>query len=46
MVEKIEYQNKPDKISESYIHDETYSLPTGMAETRKNKSRINLVSAD
>jgi hypothetical protein len=29
MVQQMENQNKPDKISASYIHHETYNLPAG-----------------
>jgi hypothetical protein len=29
MVQQMENQNKPDKISASYIHRETYNFPAG-----------------
>jgi hypothetical protein len=44
MVQQRESQNKPDRISASYIHHETYNLPAGYhqqyANTGPNRSKI------
>jgi hypothetical protein len=36
MVQQIESQNKPDKISASYTHHETYNLPAGYCQQYAN----------
>jgi hypothetical protein len=36
IVQKMESQNKPDKISASYIHHETYNLPAGYHQQYAN----------
>jgi hypothetical protein len=44
MVQQMENQNKPDKISASKIHHETYNLPAGYHQqytnTGSNRSKI------
>jgi peptide methionine sulfoxide reductase MsrA len=44
MVQQMESQNKPDKISASYIHHETYNLPAGYHQqyvnTGSNRNKI------
>jgi hypothetical protein len=36
MVQQMESQNKPDKISPGYIHHETYKLPAGYHQQHAN----------
>jgi hypothetical protein len=44
MVQQMESQNKPDKISASYIHNETYNLPAcyhqKYSNTGSNRSKM------
>jgi hypothetical protein len=36
MVQQMESQNKPDKINASYMHHETYNLPSGSHQQYAN----------